>query len=207
MTTPSPDRPTLWQRTTTRRFLIWFFNPEGWRRSRTVRFLKWLFSWRTIRRTLKAIAAIVIVLAVIYFAALYAPNRRLRQAYAALEKDGRPMKVEDVIPPKVPDSENGALLIQAAVAELEAKTVGNESLVSRLDSLAAKISWAGRSSDPEAVTNDQEFQKLLALDVVAQALRKVEEGADKPKCNGSLTIGAFGQTGPKVFLKYVYFCP
>ena len=183
MTTPSPDRPTLWQRTTTRRFLIW------------------LFSWRSIRFALKGLAIIVIALAGVYVGCLCVTSIWLHQAYVALEKDGRPMKVEDIIPPKVPDSENGALLIQAAVAELEAKKQGDRSLYERL----CFSECVPKPSNPNMVSQEQEFKKLLAMDVVAQALRKVEDGADKPKCQFPLDYSKLSPDDLGKFMEW-QFC-
>ncbi len=65
-------------------------------------------------RILTVLAAIVVALGIAYVIAVAVSAARLRRAYAELEKDGRPMQMEDVIPPQIPDSENAALLYQSA---------------------------------------------------------------------------------------------
>ena len=57
----------------------------------------------------------------IYAIALAFSAARLRRAYAALEKSGRPMQAAEIIPPAIPDTENAALLYQSAALLLKAE--------------------------------------------------------------------------------------
>ena len=61
-------------------------------------------------KALKWAAIVFIALVALYLILLFAANRSLRHAYAALEADGRPMKKEQVIPEKIPDWDNAALV-------------------------------------------------------------------------------------------------
>ena len=48
-------------------------------------------------------------------------NRALHDAYAALEADGRPMKPEQIIPSKISDADNAALVYEAVILKLKAE--------------------------------------------------------------------------------------
>ena len=57
---------------------------------------------------------------------------KLRQAYAALAADGRPLQSAEILGPKVPDAENAAVLYQSAVLMLKGQPAGDKSLYEQL---------------------------------------------------------------------------
>lgn len=90
MNTSSPDRPSLWQRTTTRRFL------------------KWLFSWHAARRILLTIAVIVTLIAA-YYAEEDSRGKRVWEQYRQqVEARGEQLDWKAFIPKPVPDDQNFA---------------------------------------------------------------------------------------------------
>ncbi len=129
------------------------------------------------RRILIGMAVAAVALVVLCVAALARSSAKLRQAYAALERDGRPMKTADVIPPEVPDVENAAVLYESAVAMLKAQPVGDKNLLEYLGTLSASV-----LDRPEVPDKQAELRELLAREVVARALTVVEQGTCRPAC-------------------------
>lgn len=87
-------------------------NPETpgvWQRSTTRRFLRWLFSWRTLRRLLIGVAAIVTLIALFYTE----ENLRGKWAWERTQRDlqarGERLDLNAFIPAPVPDAQNLAL--------------------------------------------------------------------------------------------------
>ena len=150
---------------------------------------------RTVR-VLTGVAVIVLALGLSYAIAVAICAAKLRRAYAALEKDGRPMRTADILPPEVPDIENGALLYESAALLLKAEPVGH-SLESRPgESVPEAIEreknkdllgyLAGRSSifaygklTPE---KRQELEELMSRKEVDCALSSIENGTQRPSC-------------------------
>ncbi len=150
---------------------------------------------RTVR-VLTGVAIIVVVLGLSYAIAVAVCAAKLRRAYAALEKDGRPMDVEDIVPPEVPDTENGALLYESAALLLQAEPVG-QNLESRPGESVAEAIYrekckallgylAGRSSTfaygrltPE---KRRELEELMSRKEVDNALFSIEKGTQRPSC-------------------------
>ncbi len=132
------------------------------------------------KRTVKiltGIAILIVVLAVTYAIALAVSAMRLRRAYAALRSDGRPMTLAEVVPPKVPDSENAALLYESAALLLRAQPAPEGNL---LEYLGERIRSA--SEDPLDPNEKTELANLLRQDAVSQALSIVEQGTRPPAC-------------------------
>jgi hypothetical protein len=151
------------------------------------------------KRTVKiltGVAVIVVVLGLSYAIAVAVSAAKLRRAYAALQKDGRPMRAADILPPEVPDIENGALFYESAALLLKAEPVGH-SLESRPGESVAEAIYrekckgllgylAGRSSifaygklTPE---KRQELEELMSRKEVDCALFSIEKGTQRPSC-------------------------
>jgi hypothetical protein len=142
-------------------------------------------------QVLTALAAAVVVLGVAYAVMLARATARLRQAYADLQKDGRPMQAADVIPAKVPDMRNGAVLYESAAlllkgqpspevdraAEERDRPGVKDDLLGYLGDLAR--SFAGGTLDPN---QHVELRQLMGRQVVTSALATIEEGARRPTC-------------------------
>ena len=135
---------------------------------------------RTVK-ILKVIAIILVVLGVIYAIAVSVSSSKLRQAYADLEKDGRPMEPADVIPPKVPDTENAALLYESATLLLKAQPAAGENLLEDLGDISDK--FIKESLDPDKL---DEFKQLIRQDVVTQALSIIAQGTRRDSCRFDL---------------------
>lgn len=131
---------------------------------------------RTVK-ILKIIAIVLVVLSLIYAIAVGVSAAKLRRAYADLEKDGRPMKQADVIPPEVPDTENAALLYESAALLLKAQPAPEGNLQVYLGGLSDK--FIKESIEPDKLV---ELKQLIEQDVVTQALSIVEQASHRRSC-------------------------
>lgn len=131
---------------------------------------------RTVK-ILKGIAVIVVVLGLTYAIAVAIFSAKLRRVYADLEKAGRPMKAAEVIPPKVPDTENAALLYESAGLLLKAQPAPNGNLLEYAGGLSK--TFMKESFSPEKLA---ELQPLIEQDVVTRALWMVEQGIRRRSC-------------------------
>ncbi len=143
------------------------------------------------KRTVKiltGLAIFVVALAAIYAVAVGIAALKLRRAYTALEKDGRPMRAADLRPANVPDTENAALLYESAALLLQAQPAGENNLLRHLGNLSNR--YVDGTLDPN---QHVEFRQLMQLDTVASALRVVEHGTTRPACsfNGPYDQGGF----------------
>jgi hypothetical protein len=132
------------------------------------------------RRTVKILTGVAIALTtlpVIYAIALGISAVKLRRAYAALQRDGRPITLAQVVPPELPDRENAVLLYQSAALLLRAQPAPEKDLLEYLDNLTK----AARK-DPLDPNRQAELDTLLGQDVVDQALSIVEQGTQRPAC-------------------------
>jgi len=136
---------------------------------------------KRITSILKWTGIVIVSLAVIYAVLLIWSTIKLSQAYAALAKDGRPMRAEDVIPPKVPDTENAALLYQIAILRLKAERAGEQNLLEHEGKLSSDL--LSGSLDPN---EQEELARLLQTTCIEQALAAVEEGVQRSQCRFDL---------------------
>jgi hypothetical protein len=125
---------------------------------------------RRSKRILTGLGIFVVALAVIYAILLVRSTVKLRQAYAALAAQGRPMRIDEIIPPKVPDSENAAVLYQSAVLLLKSQPAGDKSLFERLTNGRAR---------PKT---KEERDVLIAQEAVTKAVSLTEQGTRRPVC-------------------------
>jgi len=131
---------------------------------------------RTVK-ILKIIAVILVVLSLIYAIAVGVSSAKLRKAYAALEKEGRPMKQADIIPPDVPDAENAALLYESAILLLKAQPAPDGNLLEHLGGLCNE--FIKESIEPDKLA---ELRQLIEQDTVTQALSIIEDGTRRRSC-------------------------
>ncbi|MBN1506461.1 MAG: hypothetical protein JW955_06425 [Sedimentisphaerales bacterium] len=133
---------------------------------------------------LTGIGIVVVALGTMYGVALSRATARLREAYAALEKDGRPMRLADVTPEKVPDEQNAALLYAKAASMLKTQPAPDKNLLKDL----GKLSGAPfRKTDrPEKLAEQEQdvakLKQLMSQDIVDQAIATVEQGTQRPAC-------------------------
>jgi hypothetical protein len=125
---------------------------------------------RRSKRILTGLGIFIVVLAVVYAILLVRATVKLRRAYAALQADGRPMRIEEITPPKVPDSENAAVLYQSAVLLLKSQPAGDKSLFQRLTDGRAR---------PKTKA---EINELIAQEAVTKAVSLIEQGTRRPVC-------------------------
>jgi hypothetical protein len=132
------------------------------------------------KKTVKILTGIgitVVVLGVIYAIAVGVSSAKLRRAYADLQKEGRPTKPADVIPPEVPGAENAALLYESAALLLKAQPAPSGSLPDYLRGSYDKFMTGSLEPDKLA-----EFKQLIEQDVVTQALAIAEQGTRRKSC-------------------------
>lgn len=125
----------------------------------------------------KWFAITILALAVVYAVLQSASSRALRNAYLALEKDGRPMRADQILPHSVPDASNASLLYQASVLRLKAEAAGSSNLYDRLNYMSDAL-LKGAISDPQR----DELRLLLGSDPVQSSLQLVREGLTRPAC-------------------------
>ena len=82
---------------------------------------------RRSRRILTVLGILIVILAVAYAILLARATGKLRRAYAALAAEGRPMRTAEIMPAKISDSENAAVLYQRAILMLKSQPVGDRS--------------------------------------------------------------------------------
>ncbi len=153
---------------------------------------------RRSKRILIIIGGIAIALGVLYATALVRSTVKLRRAYAALAADGRPLRADEIVPPKVPDVQNAALLYQSAALTLKGQAAGEKNLLERVGELSGSL--LDKPDNPDRIARQQqniaELRHLMTLPVVASALAAVEQGTQRPACrfdreySGALSVDA-----------------
>jgi hypothetical protein len=136
-------------------------------------------------KILKVIAILAVVLGVLYAIGVAVSSAKLRRAYTALEKAGRPMNAGNIIPRALPDAENAGLLYESAILLLKAQPASGEAnlpaaqnnLLGYLGDLSGKFITESLDADKRA-----ELEQLLAQDVVSDALSIIEQGAQRRSC-------------------------
>jgi len=140
------------------------------------------------KRTVKiltGVAVIVVALGLWYAIAVMVSASKLRRAYAALEKDGRPMRAADILPPKISDIGNGALPYESAAFLLK---VQSSPAMNQPDSREHDLSGyrSARASEFMAGTLDPnkqaEFRQLTEKETVTSALSAIKQGTQCPAC-------------------------
>jgi hypothetical protein len=132
------------------------------------------------KRTAKALtllAVFVLALSAVYAFAVAVSAAKLRKAYAELEKDGRPMQAPDIIPPRIPDSENAALLYQSAILLLKAQPAELGDLLSDLSRRSESLLKG--SIEPNELAS---LEELIRQDAVSEALAILQRGTSRPGC-------------------------
>jgi len=159
---------------------------------------------RTVR-LLKGLAITLVALGVIYVIWVGVSAIKLHRAYAALRKDGRPMSAEEVIPPRVEDTNNAALLYESAGLLLKAMPARWEEVPDANVLSPKEASARDKSKDllghlgylADAFTKESleagrraKLEALLAEDIVTQALAIVTLGTERPSCRFDLEYEA-----------------
>lgn len=130
---------------------------------------------------LKWLGSLVLILAAVYVVLTLITGWQLRQAYAAVTAAGRPATTAQIIPPKVPDTDNAALLYQSAALILKADKAGDKDSLHQLSDLAAAV--LAPEADPKAAA---ELWMALQQPAAVTALAQLQEGAAKPACRYEL---------------------
>jgi len=140
-------------------------------KKRTVKILKW-------------IGIVAIAMAVLYAVLLGLGHRSLSRAYAALEADGRPMKLEQVTPAEIPDPDNAAPIYQAVALLLKAEAATEQdssaeydNLLDELNDLASRI----LEGKPDAKAEEW-FIAICQRQVVQEAMTLHRRGAGRKGC-------------------------
>jgi hypothetical protein len=128
-------------------------------------------------RILTGIALAIAALGLLYGIAVGVSAYKLHRACAALAKEGRPMSLADITPPRIPDSQNAALLYESAALLLKAQPAPKHDLLKYLTELS--VDYLRGNADPNKTV---ELERLLQSDVVRRAAETVEQGAQRPSC-------------------------
>jgi len=131
---------------------------------------------------------VVLAFALAYVALLVYANQAVENAHAALDADGRPMKLEQIIPAEIPDANNAALVYEAVILKLKAEKLGEESLLEKLASLAEEI--LGQTEEVLDENSSErarnEFWELSQTKIISDALEALQRGTAKPDCRFNL---------------------
>jgi hypothetical protein len=139
------------------------------------------------RKILIGIVVVAAVLGLAYGIALGRSKARLREAYAALKRDGRPMRAADLVLADIPDEQNAAPLYERAAAMLAVpldEDVAERDLLERVARLARAM--YDKPTKPHKIAEHQqkmaELKQRMERDDVLAALQIVEEGTRRPAC-------------------------
>ena len=137
---------------------------------------------------MKWAAGVVAAIALAFVGLSIYANRALHDAYAALEADGRPMKPEQIIPSKISDADNAALVYEAVILKLKAEKLGEESLLDKLGSLAEEVlgQTEGVLDENSSDRARNEFGELSQTKIISDTLKDLQRGTAKPDCRFNL---------------------
>jgi len=124
---------------------------------------------------LAGFGGIATALGVIYVVMMLSADRALSRAHEALKADGRPLTLEEIIPPEIPRTDNAALIFENVVLRLKTEVAGETDLWSTLAKAAEEV--VSESPDTEAI---ERFRLLVDQPMVVEALADVEAGSRKP---------------------------
>ena len=138
---------------------------------------------------LKWFGIFILAFAVIYAGLMIWSAWKLRQAYAALEKDGRPMAMKQIRAAikGSPDAYRAALVHQAAILLLKSKPGTVEESTSRYDNLFNSLGAASEtvlrdSTRPETAIDADSLRKWFQDPEVSEILHKVETTIEERPC-------------------------
>lgn len=143
----------------------------------------------------------IILIGIIYAAICMIWNIQLSLALSALEKSGRPLKIAQIIPAPVPDSENAAIELKEAFILISEQgrpyTPGNyRGMIDR--KLQRTVIQFGRnigSGSTKQIINkisSAETKRILSSDRVDNAFSLMEKAARKTACNFNLNYDRQG---------------
>ncbi|MFC1760975.1 hypothetical protein ACFL6U_02720 [Planctomycetota bacterium] len=127
------------------------------------------------QKVLIGLAVVALVLSIGYTIALVRAKVSLRQAYAALAADGRPMQVEDILPAEIPDHTNGAILFEQASYLLKEQEAPRGNLLEYLRKMA--VEFCKDTLEPE---KQDTFRTAMKQEHVQTALRLLKQGFERP---------------------------
>lgn len=125
----------------------------------------------------KVVAVIMVAFAAIYISLTAWSIVALRGAYAALERDGRPMKLADIMPPPIAETDNAAPLYEAALKILKTERIGDQTLMERL---LAESEWL-RTTNLTA-TAFTGFRAVIQTPAAVEALALIVQGGERKDC-------------------------
>ncbi len=134
--------------------------PTMWQRSTTRRFIRWLFSWRILRRCLIAGASVATLIALFYAVENWRGKRAWEAHKRQWEAKGEKFTIAQLVPPPVPDDQNFAMtpLLKPLFdyARVHGQRVSRDSNgVARLEKLSAELS-DGRDTNDKLVLGNLE---------------------------------------------------
>ncbi len=129
------------------------------------------------KRILAGIVVILFLCGVFYAMAVARAKAQLRETYATLKNNGRPLQPEDLVPPESAALPNAAPQYQAALSVLKKQYVEDKTLLEYLGTLSVQ------SRHEASSVRRSKMKELLGRDVVAQALSSLERETSVPVCH------------------------
>lgn len=132
-------------------------------------------------KRMKRTGITILTLSLVYAGFIIVGNIKLRNAKRAIALDGYPTKLAEVIPPKVADTENAALLYQAAEQILKASAANDTSLYKTISTNSSAF-----LKEPTHPNYQLEMAKLINLPDTKMALELIEQGTQRSACRYDL---------------------
>ena len=132
----------------------------------------------------------------IHWMLLVLSARALRAERRRWIEEGRPVTLEQVIPPAVPETENGAVLYSEAFQVLQTPSDGPDS--EPLDKVIPEITRS-YTADPKSPDFQARLEQLLGRPDLQTALDKLTEAADRPACRFEMDYRA----GPTMLMPHL----
>ncbi len=127
---------------------------------------------RVIKKTYKYTLGLLLVLVLAHIIATLILGRLLKEDIAALKAKGEPISAADLAAPKIPDSENGAVLYAKAFELMSTPQAEKDQ-----DVLNHFLTRTDREKDPSLWT-----KAGAAMPRCREILRLAEEASSRPKC-------------------------
>jgi hypothetical protein len=126
---------------------------------------------------------LLLLLAFLFILVSLSANKGMQEAQAALEADGRPMTLKELVPTEIPEEHNAAIELESAVQQLKDEAIGESDLFSQLRDAAMEL----LRDDPDPGALD-EFRRLFVSGAVAEALALIENGILKEGYRNDLDL-------------------
>lgn len=119
--------------------------------------------------SLKWTGAVILILSLVYAMLLWTSGRALERTLSDYRSEGLPTQAGEIIPEKIPDTENSALIVKMATLQLKTIPVETGDLFTQLSETAEKI-YAGNGT----VEEKRAFEGLYQKEAVGTAIHQLK---------------------------------